>query len=204
MPTVLGRAPVSSPDVPESIAATLRVVRLLESLEVRYVIGGSFASSIHGVIRASVDVDILAELAPEHVAPFCRALKGDFYVNESRVRDAVARGESFNIIELRSMFKVDVFVAAGPFAISELERGTTELLWKDPPVSARIATAEDTILAKLDWFRRGGEVSERQWTDVLGVIRVRGEELDLAYLGRFASVLGVSDLLVRALDQGRE
>jgi hypothetical protein len=196
---------VASPDVPESIAAAFRVVRLLESLGVRYVIGGSFASSVHGVIRGSVDVDLLAELEPEHVAPFCRALKDDFYVDESRVKDAVERGGSFNVIELRSMFKVDVFVAGGePFAISELERGVTQLLWKDPPVSARIASAEDTILSKLDWFRRGGEVSERQWTDVLGVIRVRGDELDFAYLRRFGAALSVSDLLERALEQGRD
>lgn len=196
---------MSSPDVPESIAATLRVVRLLESLGVRYAIGGSFASSIHGVIRASVDADIVAELGPEHVARFYRALKDDFYVNESRVRDAVERGASFNVIELRSMFKVDVFVAAGgPFTSSELERAITQLLWKDPPASARIASAEDTILAKLDWFRRGGEVSERQWTDVLGVIRVRGEALDLDYLKRFAVLLDVRDLLERALEQGRD
>jgi hypothetical protein len=132
-------------------------------------------------------------------------LKDDFYVSESRVKDAVERGASFNVIELRSMFKVDVFVAAGdPFATSELDRGTTELLWKDPSASARIATAEDTILAKLDWFRRGGEASERQWTDVLGVIRIRGDELDFAYLRRFAAVLNVGDLLERALEQGRD
>lgn len=195
---------MSNPDVPESLAATLRVVRLLESLGVRYVIGGSFASSVHGVIRASVDADVVAELEPEHVAPFCSALKGDFYVSESRVKEAVERGGSFNVIELRSMFKVDLFIAEGEFATSELERGVTQLLWKGPPASARIATAEDTILAKLDWFRRGGEVSERQWTDVLGVIRIRGDELDFAYLRRFAVVLNVEDLLERALQQGLE
>ena len=69
-------------DLPESIAATLRVVRLLESLGARYVIGGSFASSIHGVIRASADADLVADLEPAHVGPFCRALKDDFYVSE--------------------------------------------------------------------------------------------------------------------------
>jgi hypothetical protein len=195
---------VSSPELPESIATTLRVVRLLESLGVRYVIGGSFASSVHGVIRASVGADVVAELEPEHVGPFCRALKNDFYVNEGRVKDAVERGESFNVIELRSMFKVDVFVAEGEFARSELERGVTQLLWKDPPASARIASAEDTILAKLDWFRRGDEVSERQWSDVIGVIRVLRDDLDFDYLKRFASVLNVSDLLERAFEQGRD
>jgi hypothetical protein len=180
------------------------VVRLLESLGVRYVIGGSFASSVHGVIRASVGADVVAELEPEHIAPFCRALKGDFCVNESRVKDAVERGASFNVIELKWMFKVDVFMDEGDFARSELERGVTQLLWKDPPASARIASAEDTILAKLDWLRRGDEVSERQWSDVIGVIRVLRDDLDFDYLKRFASVLNVSDLLERAFEQGRD
>jgi hypothetical protein len=196
---------VSSAEVPESIAATLRVVRLLESLGVRYVIAGSFASSVHGVIRASVDADLVAELELGHVAPFCRALEDDFYVNPGRVRDAVERRASFNLIELKSMFKVDLFVAdGGPFSRSQMERGRTQLLWKDPPASARVASPEDTILAKLEWFRRGGEVSERQWTDVLGVIRVQGDELDSAYLGRFAAALNVSDLLERAVGEARE
>jgi hypothetical protein len=191
-------------DVPESIAATLRVVRLLESLGVRYVIGGSFASSIHGVIRASADADLVADLEAAHVGPFCRALTDDFYVSENRVREAVRMGGSFNVIELKSMFKVDVFVAAGaPFAESQLERGVTQLVWKEPPASVRIASPEDTVLAKLDWFRRGGEVSERQWTDVLGVMRVQGERLDGAYLRRMAAALHVEDLLERALEQAR-
>jgi hypothetical protein len=196
---------VSSAEVPESIAATLRVVRLLESLGVRYLIGGSFASSVHGVIRASVDADLVTELELEHVAPFCRALEDAFYVNPGRVRDAIERKTSFNVIELKSMFKVDLFISdRGPFARSEMERGRTQLLWKDPPASARVASPEDTILAKLEWFRRGGEVSERQWTDVLGIIRIQGDELDLSYLDRFAASLNVSDLLNRALGEARE
>jgi hypothetical protein len=194
---------VTGVGVPESIAATLRVVRLLESLGVRYVIAGSFASSVHGVVRSSVDADLVAELEPGHVAPFWRALKDDFYVNESRVREAVERGGSFNVIDLRSSFKVDVFVAAGEFSRSELSRGVERVLWPDPPESARFATVEDTILAKLDWFRRGGEVSERQWSDVLGMIRVQGGSLELDYLRRFAAVLKVSDLLERALAEAR-
>jgi hypothetical protein len=182
----------------------MRVVRLLESLGVRYVVGGSLASSVHGVLRASVDADIVAELAPEHVDRFCSSLKDDFYLDESRVREAVRLARSFNVIELKSMFKVDVFVAGGKtFEKSQLDRGVSQLVWKDPPASARIASPEDTVLAKLDWFRRGGEVSERQWSDVLGVIRVQGETLDSAYLRRMAASMSIADLLERALKQAR-
>jgi hypothetical protein len=117
---------VSSAEFPEAIAATLRIVRLFESLGVRYVIGGSLASSVHGVLRASVDADVVAELEGAHVEAFCRSLKGDFYLDEKRIREAIERAGSFNVIELKSTFKIDVFVASNkPFERSQLDRGRT-------------------------------------------------------------------------------
>jgi hypothetical protein len=74
----------------------------------------------------------------------------------------------------------------------------------EPPAEALVATPEDTLLAKLEWYRSGGEVSERQWRDVLGIMMVQGNKLDLAYLRQWAKELKVSDLLERALlDAGR-
>jgi hypothetical protein len=68
----------------------------------------------------------------------------------------------------------------------------------DPPGELFVDTAEHTVLGKLEWYRRGGEVSERQWRDVLGVLRVRGDSLDQARLDTWALRLGVVDLLERA------
>jgi hypothetical protein len=175
------------------------VLEALRRLGVRHYVGGSIASSAHGVPRASVDADVAAELHPEHAPRLVAALRGAYYVPEERVRDAIARRASFNVIHLETMVKVDVFVSKDrPFDRRAFERarpaageGGGEL-----PVSS----VEDTVLAKLEWYRRGGEASERQWTDVTGVLKAAGA-LDEAYLHRGAVELGVSDLLDRALEE---
>ncbi len=172
------------------------VLEVLRRLRVRHYVGGSIASSAHGVPRSSIDADVVAELDATHATPFVTALQQGYYVSEERVRDAISRRASFNVIHLETMVKVDVFVSKDrPFDRRALERarpagaeGTGEL-----PVSS----AEDTVLAKLEWYRRGGETSERQWSDVTGLLRVRA--LDELYLRQGALELGVADLLDRAL-----
>jgi hypothetical protein len=177
------------------------VLDALEALHVRHYVGGSLASSAHRVPRASIDADIMADLRPGDAAPFGAALGDRYYVSEDRVRDAVQRRGSFNLIHLGTMLKVDVFAAKDrPFDRRALSRARPEPLDAPGGRSVPLATAEDIILAKLEWYpRRGGEVSERQWADVLGVMRVRRERLDLAYLRELAADLAVSDLLERAL-----
>ncbi|MFI4946655.1 MAG: hypothetical protein ACHP85_25475 [Burkholderiales bacterium] len=188
---------------PDLVAALLPVIEALDSLGVRYYVGGSVASSIHGVPRASIDADVIAELSAEHVAPLAARLSAFFYLDEDRMRDAVERRLSFNVIHLATMYKVDVFVSMGrPFDVEAGGRARLEALGESLEApKARVASPEDTLLAKLEWYRRGGESSERQWSDILGLLRVRAGRLDLAYLTRWASALGVADLLERASRQ---
>ena len=184
------------------VAVTLRVVRLLDELGVRYVIGGSLASSVHGTLRSTGDVDFVVDLRTEHVAPFVRALEGDFYVSETRVTQSVETGRSFNVIALEQMFKVDFFVAKGKrFESSQLSRGEALRVSRTVEERVQVSTPEDVVLAKLMWYRKGGEVSDRQWQDVLGVLRVKAGTLDGAYLERMAEEMGVSDLLAHAVDE---
>lgn len=187
--------------VPDLLAALGPVVQALEELGVRHFIGGSLASSAHGVARTSIDVDLVAELGSQHVAPLVAALAPAYYVDEERVRQAVASRGSFNLVHLESMLKVDVFVSRGrPYDEAALRRARAEPLDEEPE-SRRyfLASAEDTVLAKLEWFRRGREASERQWSDVIGVLRASSGALDLAYLQGWAKELEVADLLERAL-----
>ncbi|MFI4943898.1 MAG: hypothetical protein ACHP85_11580 [Burkholderiales bacterium] len=188
---------------PDLVAALMPVIEALDSLAVRYYVGGSIASSIHGVPRASIDADVIAELGAGHVAPLAARLSAFFYLDEERMRDAVERRLSFNVIHLATMFKVDVFVSKGrPFDVEAGGRARLEARGEAPEAPrARIASPEDTLLAKLEWYRRGGESSERQWSDILGLLRVRAGRLDLAYLERWAEALGVADLLERASRQ---
>jgi hypothetical protein len=187
---------------PELRAALGPVLAALRAVGVRHYVGGSIASSAHGVARASIDADVVAELRSEHENAFVSALRDSYYVPEGRVHDAVVRRASFNVIHLETMVKVDVFVSKDrPFDRRAMERARAEPLAAGEVAPLPLASAEDTILAKLEWFRRGGETSERQWTDVLGVLRAGGTTLDRDYLAAGAVELGVRDLLERALLQ---
>ena len=188
--------------LPEQIAVTMLVADALEALGVPYAIGGSFASALHGVMRATMDADLVADLRQEDVAPFVQALGELFYANAEMMREAIGQHRSFNLIHLDSMFKVDVFVARPrDFDRAQLARRQLHLLSEDPERRAYVASAEDTVLAKLEWYRMGGEVSDRQWRDALGVLKVQGLRLDLAYMRHMAAGLGVNDLLERALEE---
>jgi hypothetical protein len=183
------------------VRAVEPVLRCLARLGVAAYIGGSVASSASGVARSTLDVDVVADLLPEHVAPFAAALREDYYVEEEAVREAVRRRSCVNVVHFATMLKVDLFVAKrDPFDRSALARARPAALGPEAPAFP-LASAEDVALHKLLWFRMGGEVSERQWGDVLGVLRVQAGALDAAYLDRWAAVLGVTDLLRRARDE---
>lgn len=187
---------------PDLLAALTPFLRTLRHLGVRHLIGGSIASSAHGVARSSVDADVVAELGPAHVGPFVAALRDTYYLSEQRVRDAVARKASFNLIHLETMLKVDVFVSRDrPFDRRALERAGPTAVETSDGIPLPVASAEDIVLAKLEWYRRGGETSERQWSDVIGVLRASAHTVDVPYLRRGAIELQVADLLDRALEQ---
>ena len=186
---------------PDLLLALGPVVDAIEALGIRYFVGGSVASSAHGVPRASLDADLVADLGPEHVAPLVARLQEAYYVDEGRARAAVVSRRSFNLIHLATMFKIDVFaMKQRPFDRQALERARPEPL--DDAADARrfpVASAEDTVLAKLEWFRAGGEASERQWLDVVGVLKTAWPQVDRVHLQRWALAIGVADLLERAL-----
>jgi len=189
--------------MPNEIARiTLLVAHALEQMGVPYAVGGSLASSLHGVMRSTLDVDIVADMRQEHIQPLVAALSEEFYVDEEMMRDALRRRSSFNLIHYETAFKVDIFIRKiRPFDQMQLERRKLAVIVADPEQSVYVLSPEDTLLAKLERYRLGGEVSERQWRDVLGILQVREGELDLDYVRTWARELQVTDLLERALNE---
>ena len=174
----------------------------IDALNVTYAIGGSFASALHGVMRATMDADLVADLQLEHTAPLAQALGDAFFSDVEMMRDAIHHHSSFNLIHLETMFKVDVFVAKPrAFDRSQLARRQLHMLSEDPERHAYVTSAEDIVLAKLEWYRQGSETSDRQWRDVLGLLKVQGDRLDREYMQRMAAELRVVDLLRRAFEE---
>jgi len=190
-------------DLPLSVLS--QVTTTLEQNGVTYVLVGSFASSVHGMYRSTADIDILADITTQQVRPLFEALRDSFYLDEHIMREAVAQGRSFNAIHFDSVFKVDIFVAgSNEFAITQLKRRVSRRLSPDKDDTVYVATAEDTVLAKLQWYRAGNESSTTQWNDVLGILATSRNSLDLTYLQTWSSRLGLTDLLERAFRQVKE
>jgi predicted nucleotidyltransferase len=190
-------------DLPLSVLS--QVTNILERENITYIVVGSFASSLHGMYRSTADIDILADIKTEQVHPLFEFLRNSFYVDERTIRDAVAQSRSFNAIHFDSVFKVDIFVAGSDeFAMEQLNRRVVRRLSPDKDETVYIATAEDTVLAKLQWYRAGNETSSTQWNDVLGVLGTSPNSLDLKYLDNWADRLGLTDLLQRAFEEVKE
>jgi hypothetical protein len=187
----------------DPIAIALQVAREFDALGIAYTIGGSIAGSFAGEPRSTLDIDIVAAVLETHVPLIIAALEHDFYVDRAALQRAVRERTSANLIHQPSQLKVDVFVAGGtPLDEQQLKRrqavdvGGGQTLYLHPP--------EDILLQKLRWFRKGGEVSDRQWRDILGIVRVQGDRLDRAYLSTSAPMIDVLDLLDRALREASD
>jgi hypothetical protein len=184
----------------EPIEVTIRVTRIFEDLQIPYLIGGSLASALYGMVRTTQDSDIVALMQLEHIQPFIQALGEDFFLDDEMISDAIRCHTCFNIIHRTTMFKVDVFVPVPrPFLFSQINRAKKQVFLFESEMSAKFCSPEDIILAKLEWYRLGGESSERQWRDILGVLKTRTGELDQDYLRKWAENLNIGDLLDRVL-----
>lgn len=186
----------------EATRVTLLVTQTLEQLGITYAVGGSLASSVHGVMRSTLDVDIVADMHLEHIQPLVAALSKDFYADDEMMRDAIEHKSSFNLVHYETAFKVDVFIRKSrAFDRMQLERRRTSVIANDPEQSVYVTSPEDTILAKLECYRMGSEVSDRQWRDILGVLKTRAGALDLDYMRKWAKELKVDDLLERVMKE---
>jgi hypothetical protein len=184
-------------------AALKRILEAFDRLEIPYTVVGSVASSVYGIPRTTMDVDLVADLRADQIDPLAAELQADFYVDPQLMKDAFEQGRAFNVIHLGSSYKIDIF-PLGRDAYSQEAFGRRRLAETKAaggePIECALATAEDTILSKLRWYRAGGEISETQWNDLHGIFLVSGAGLDRDYLRLWAPRLGVADLLDRLLN----
>jgi hypothetical protein len=173
-----------------------KLLAALDRMEVHYSVGGSVASSEHGIPRTTFDADLVTDLRLNQVEELATLLAPDFYADADMMR------RTLRLIHYASAFKFDLFpLGNDEYSRTEFgRRAWIELHALGPePIECAVASAEDTILRKLEWYRAGGETSERQWNDMRGVLKVSGARLDRAYMRQWAPVLKVDDLLERLL-----
>ena len=175
-------------------------VAALDQAGIPHMLAGSFASSLHGLARTTADIDLVIDPPPGAIDRFVEAIDRDrYYVDESSARTAVDDQSQFNVIDTHTGWKIDMIVRKSrPFSIAEFNRRLPATVIGVPVF---VATAEDTILAKLEWALIGG--SERQLHDVIEILRIRRSDLDSDYLDRWAQELGVSALLAQARANSR-
>lgn len=179
------------------------VARVLESLQIRYFLTGSFASSLHGIPRATNDADLVVEMTEREIPLVFNHFRNEFYVSMDAIREAVIRQRSFNLIHLMTMFKIDIFVIQ-PKSLPEMERRQAIALSDVADAEIYVAAPEDVIVRKLMWYKLGNEVSAQQWQDVLGILRVRCNELDYELLMKTARHHAVASLLEKAIDEAEK
>jgi hypothetical protein len=180
-------------------ALVRRMAAIFDELGVSYALGGSLASSLIGEPRSTVDVDMAVSLDVASGDKLLERVGAEFYVPTEVARQAIRNHSSFNLIDTANALKVDIFVVGdGLLDRMQLER---RFLVEVPGVDGGIwvTSAEDQVLRKLDWYRQGGSVSDRQWRDVVGILRVQGAAVDLDYLTTTAQACGMSDDLGTAM-----
>jgi hypothetical protein len=184
------------------LAVLTPVVEAFEELGVSYHIGGSVASSVYGLARATAGIDLVADVRSAHVQPLVEQLHTTYYIDAPMIEEAIHHYASFNLIYLPTMMKVDVFMPkARAYDQQAQSRAREERLDEREDIRTfLVASPEDVVLAKLEWYEMGHRVSDRQWSDVLGVLKTQAATLDRHYLQRWATTLGLRELLAMALD----
>jgi hypothetical protein len=186
----------------DAVVALAPLIKVLNRLNIPYYVGGSIASSTYGAFRATRDIDMVFNLDPKHVDELVNSLKAQYYIDKDMILEAIQRKSSFNLIHLKTMFKIDVFILKErQFDHESFQRKRENRIDGDTNLTVYFSSPEDVILHKLEWYRSTDHVSERQWNDVLGVLKVQGDELDMSYLKKWAEKLNVLDLLEKALSE---
>lgn len=188
--------------ITDPLTLARKIADILEPLNIPYIVGGSVASSLLGETRATQDLNLAIDISASQAEQLINAMLSEFYISESAVAEAEEQKTSFNVIYLPSMEKADIFVLPlDSFSRSKMNRRQLHVCGDDSKGSIYIYSAEDIILQKMRWYKQTRSESQKQWRDVLGVLKVQGERLDFNYLHQWAESLMLVDLLAQAFKQ---
>ena len=178
-------------------------IKVLNELSISYYIGGSIASSVFGLPRSTMNLHIVADIKNFHIPHLTKRLENKFYIDEDMIKDAINRISSFNLIHLETAMKIVVFIQQKDTYQKNAENRRTKetRVENDKSSEFYFSSPEDIILNKLKWYEMGNRISERQWLDVLGVIKVQENSLDKEYLKSWAEKIGVLKLLFDAFQE---
>src|SRR3989338_95530 len=155
---------------PDIVSALEPLIKVLNRLHIPYYVGGSVASSTYGAFRATRDVDMVFNLSSKHVDELVNSLKSQYYIDKDMILEAIQRRSSFNLIHLKTMFKIDIFILKErPFDHESFQRKKENKIDASMNFTVFVASPEDVILHKLEWYRAADHISERQWNDILSV-----------------------------------
>jgi hypothetical protein len=186
----------------EVTPALVLVISTLDALEIPYFVSGSVASSVHGLPRLTRDADIVAPIGKADVDRLVAALQDTCYISEDAIQDAIQHHSAFNVIHLETMLKVDIFVPPDdPWSQGQFARRALQPLPESEDAVVYVGSPEDIVLQKLRWYEMTGRRSDRQWSDVAGVLKVQAGKLDMEYMRHWAKELGVETLLQQAMEE---
>jgi hypothetical protein len=188
---------MNSPDI---LLALKPLIASFNELKISYYIGGSLASSIYGMPRATLDVDIVADITSNQIKTLKNKLEKEYYIDENMIKDAIRNNSSFNLIHFKTSVKIDVFVYKDDLYQQNAIKRRVEDTLVENDLSSKFcfASPEDIIINKLKWYQIGDRTSERQWLDTIGVIKIQGDLLDKKYLKNWAIKLDLIELLRKA------
>ncbi|MBT9586930.1 hypothetical protein IV102_26550 [bacterium] len=183
----------------DPLGVTQKILDALTALEIPYLVGGSVASSLYGEPRYTQDTDIEVWPAPAQLEELLVVIESEFYVSKEAALEALRRRSSFNLIHFESQYKIDLFVSKNrPFDRCRAKR---RRIPDGFPANFWVSSPDDMVLIKLEWYRSGRQLSDRQWRDVLAILATQGSRLDFEYLRHWAAELQVGDLLESAIQQ---
>ncbi|MDD5134329.1 MAG: hypothetical protein PHP01_02815 [Phycisphaerae bacterium] len=178
-----------------------KLTDILDELKIAYAIGGSIASSIYGTPRFTQDADITVQSFTNVAERLYETLKDSFYISKEAMYQAISSHGSFNVIHLETAFKIDIFTANSDFEKLLLTRSRKNKIDESIDKPFSLVSPEDIILLKLKWYKKSGCASDRQWSDVQGVLAVQKETIDFDYLTDWSKKLGLNQLLKKTISE---